>query len=383
MTEATNQRGETLLHFPTPTTLQETPSTGGNISRELARARQDLEDCQNCNGVCPHLDYIKPTIRTVNGVTTIDYPLCDFGERRKQNRNKPKAETIFGGGLVPFVKQIFGEGATVAQANVNARIEKIAPRIRQQYGVVSLADVKAIDAAERELAECNDCTGEPCRKSQNHCVQPVIDARHYVDGNLSIPWALCPYARHRELLKQCSNAQIPLMYTGKTFGDYDVTHDNRRAVGLAHWFIENKPTKGLYLHGECGTGKTFLAAIIAQDFMLDFKTVVFGDVPFLMEQIKRSFDGGENPFDRYCDCDLLVLDDIGAGYLTDWNVGQLYQILNARYSLNKPIIATSNYDLDELERTLSNFGKVTAKRITSRLSAMCTAAFLGTNDRRR
>lgn len=275
-----------------------------------------------------------------------------------------------------------GQKILELQAKNRAHFEKIAPRIREQYGVTTDWEVREIERAEQELEQCQSCTGEPCRKSQNQYFKPVIRVDEH--RSLSIANAYCYFGEQRVLRRKCKHAQIPQMYIGKTFRDYEVTEDNEFAVKLAQIFCSNKPNAGLYLHGECGTGKTFLAAIIAQDFMLDFKTVVFGDVPYLMEAIKRSFDGDTpNPLDHYCDSDLLVLDDIGAGYLTDWNVGQLYQIINARYSLNKPIIATSNYDLDELEFELSKFGQVTAKRITSRLSEMCTAAFLGTNDRRR
>ncbi len=183
----------------------------------------------------------------------------------------------------------------------------------------------------------------------------------------------------------CENFNIPAKYIGKTFGDYSVTDDNRRAVQLAKIFCEVQPNQGLYFFGNYGTGKTFLAALIAQQFVRSFKRIEFGDVPALLHEIKRSFDNPKtaNPLDRYCECDLLFLDDLGAGQITEWNVGQIYQIINARYSANKPVIVTSNFNLKELEAVFGKRDEFTARRIISRLSEMCTFATLGTHDRRK
>lgn len=273
-----------------------------------------------------------------------------------------------------------GQDVERTRARNKARFEQIAPRIRERYGDIEDWEVRAIAKAEAGLAECRGCDGD-CRKSVNRYFQPavLVDER----WGLSITNGLCPAGVQRMLRRECGLAEVPMRYAGKTFADYEVTGDNGRAVALAKKFCEVKPDAGLYLFGECGTGKTFLAAIIAQEFMKDFQRVIFGDVPALMHKIKASFDGGENPIDRYCDCDLLVLDDIGAGQITEWNVGQLYQILNARYSNGKPVIATSNYDLNALEGRLGSADMGTARRITSRISEMCTKTFLGTNDRRK
>lgn len=268
-------------------------------------------------------------------------------------------------------------------ARSKAHLASIAPRIREQYGVTSNSDIRAIDNAERELAECDNCNGEPCRKAQNRYFKPVIVVEN---GKARIPNAFCKIGERRHLRRECGRVQIPAKFVGKTFNDYEVTPDNRQAFKIACWFVKNKPDKSLYLFGECGTGKTFLAAIIAQQFLLDFKTLAFGDVPALLDEIKRTFDGNGNAqdvLDRYCNCDLLVLDDIGAGQITEWNVGVLYQIINARYNAGKPVVITSNFDIDGLKRRLTLRDDFTAKRITSRLNEMCTQAFLGLNDRRK
>lgn len=214
-----------------------------------------------------------------------------------------------------------------------------------------------------QITDCDTCNGT-CPKAD----------KYYQDGGL------CKYGIALLKRRACLKAKIPDRYIGKTFGDYQVTSDNAEAVKIAKWYTATKPAKSLYLYGECGTGKTFLASIIAQEF-----DSLFIDTPSLMDELKATFDNGgtENLFKRYTKCPLLILDDIGAGQITPWNVGILYRLINARYNADKPLIVTSNYDLDGLQSALSKIDTFTAKRITSRLSEMTIQAFLGLKDRRK
>ena len=227
--------------------------------------------------------------------------------------------------------------------------------------------------------------GEPCQKKKDRYWVPVIkeDGR----GSWYIPQALCKVGELRRLKRSCRQCKVPDVYMDKTFGDYAVTDDNRRAVKIAKWFAAEKPEKSVYLYGECGTGKTFLASPIARQYVTRSKGVVFGDVPMLLSELKRTFNdpakSTEGLLDRYCRCTLLVMDDIGAGQTTEWNVGIVYQIINARYNNELLTIITSNYDLDNLERRLSSVDAYSAQRIVSCLSQMCVLGFLGTADRRR
>lgn len=228
-----------------------------------------------------------------------------------------------------------------------------------------------------ELKECEGCTGFPtCRKSKNQYFVPK-GAEGY---------GYCKVGQARQLRPLFKRACLPAKYTGKTFDDYLDFGDNRDAIKIAQWFTKKKPDKSLYIYGACGTGKTFLASIIAQEYLQEFKQVIFGDVPTLLDEIKRTFDGRGDAgeiVDRYCECDLLILDDLGAGQVTEWNIGQLYQIINYRYTADKPLVVTSNFDLDGLEKRLTVRDNFSAKRITSRLSEICIQAFLGTKDRRK
>ena len=190
-------------------------------------------------------------------------------------------------------------------------------------------------------------------------------------------------------------AQLPSKYSVKTFADYGVTSDNAEAIKIAKWFINKHPPKSLYFYGGVGIGKTFLATLIGQECLKHEESVRFIDVPTLLEKLKQEFKGGDAQalLDDYCNCDLLILDDLGAGQVTEWSVGVLYQIINRRYNSDMRTVITSNFDLENpkgLQARLSVKNKdgqpvdsYSATRITSRLSEMCIQAFLGTNDRRR
>lgn len=87
---------------------------------------------------------------------------------------------------------------------------------------------------------------------------------------------------------------------------------------------------------------------------------------------------------RYAKCDVLVLDDLGKEDATEWSVGTVFSVLDARYEDMRPNIVTSNYAPGALADRLARRGeRVTAEAIASRISQTCRPVYLGGRDRRR
>ena len=113
--------------------------------------------------------------------------------------------------------------------------------------------------------------------------------------------------------------------------------------------------------------------------------MIFGDVPSLLDDLKATFDKkSESSFEQLMNdltrADMLILDDIGAEYSTDWAVERLYTVINNRYNAGRPILSTSNYGKDELKRHFK--GNMTGSRIVSRLVEMGEMILIGGKDRR-
>lgn len=77
-----------------------------------------------------------------------------------------------------------------------------------------------------------------------------------------------------------------------------------------------------------------------------------------------------------CAVDLLVLDDLGAGQYTDWAADSLYRIIDARWSNDRPTIATTNLLAEELRDVIGD-------RIASRMASGTQVALTETGDLRR
>lgn len=260
-----------------------------------------------------------------------------------------------------------------------ARLERERLRIIEQYGVSTDNDVARILRIEDEQAACDGCKGS-CGKDFFRYKRPHVEI---VKGSLCVTSVPCPYSVNYDFRHTCRRAGIPDRYVGYELGGYRVTADNERAVKIAKYFCDNKPNRGLFLYGACGTGKTLLAAIIAQNYLRDGLNVKFFDMPGLLTDIKATFDSKTSTatfLDEICKADLLVVDDIGVEKVTDWSIEQLYLIVNRRYNSNRPLICTSNYDSNGLNRRLGD--DITARRIISRLKEMCVEAFFGARDRR-
>jgi len=148
---------------------------------------------------------------------------------------------------------------------------------------------------------------------------------------------------------------------------------NLKNLNLPDRFIEraaayiSKPG-GLFLYGLYGSGKTYLAAAIANAVVAEGRSVVFYSFPQLLQDIRESFNSSEkNEGDiiRRCQtANLFVLDDLGAEKQTDFTLDRLYLIIDHRYGNILPTIITSNLSIGEVARKVH-------ERLASRFVEMC------------
>lgn len=185
-------------------------------------------------------------------------------------------------------------------------------------------------------------------------------------------------------------AKIPQRYFGKTFDDYDVDSSNRDAVTYAKNVLKTR--RGAYFYGERGTGKTFLASIIAQEFLRAGKTVVFEKVTGLLGEIRDTFNGRgkfseAQIMDAASKADLLVLDDMGMEKPTMFAGATLCSIIDARYDRPRlTTIITSNEPIETVCNGLDHAvdGKnCNGSRIHDRCMEICKPILLNGVSRRR
>jgi len=112
-------------------------------------------------------------------------------------------------------------------------------------------------------------------------------------------------------------------------------------------------TGWLLLQGGYGSGKTHLAAAVANFAVGMGVPTLFLTVPDLLDTLRFSYDSEDTTFEQRFEeirnAPLLVLDDFGTQNATAWAQEKLFQIVNYRYINKLPLVVTTNLDLDEIE----------------------------------
>lgn len=138
----------------------------------------------------------------------------------------------------------------------------------------------------------------------------------------------------------------------------------------------NKKTfsRGLYIHGRFGTGKSFIMQKLAIALSNKGANVIIAYYPDLVRTIKSSIASRETEviINKLKYADVLMLDDIGAETNTNFVRDEvLGPILQFRMDSRLPVCMTSNLDLNELalhfKDTYAGANPVNSERIISRI----------------
>lgn len=180
--------------------------------------------------------------------------------------------------------------------------------------------------------------------------------------------------RQERIAELLAKSGIGAKFRKRTFETFKVTENNQDAYYHAREFVDNFPnSRGLLFMGPVGTGKTHLAAAIANRLIEKLYTVIFGNITDIIAMVKTTYKKESELTELEIidtltkDVDLLVIDDLGKEYPTENTAVLLYQIINRLYENEKPIVITTNLVSEELKKRYQDKGEA----IVSRITEMC------------
>lgn len=232
--------------------------------------------------------------------------------------------------------------------------------------------------SSKEHTNCSNCPSlAACSNSvRGFCLTPKQNK-----NTINFSYDMCKYLKKEEyrenvqvfdVAKDIKNASIKNIYTN----DKNRIEIIKAIKNFINEYKKGNNPKGIYLHGSFGSGKTYLISALFNELAKSGITSVIIHTPELLRSLKDSFSTDySEKFYLLKHTPLLLLDDIGAEYLTAWGRDEVIEpILQYRMDEGLPTFFTSNFTILELEKhftTASNsIDKVKARRIIERIKQL-------------
>lgn len=131
-------------------------------------------------------------------------------------------------------------------------------------------------------------------------------------------------------------------------------------VKYANNFSES--SQSILMTGGSGLGKTHLSLAIAKSAVDKGYGVIYVSSSIVCKQMEyeRFVKNTDETEQSLSDCDLLIFDDLGTEFMTNFIMPTLYNIINKRLITSKPTIISTNFSVDKIR-------EVYDQRIASRL----------------
>lgn len=156
------------------------------------------------------------------------------------------------------------------------------------------------------------------------------------------------------------NSKIPPRFARCSFDNFRISNEGQeKALTVAKaytadWTQANADGRCLIFSGKAGTGKTHLACAIANELIEQGTHAKFYTVTGLLRRIKECFskeskETESEMIDNFSHVELLILDEAGMDYGTEFNKTLMFEVLNRRYENMNPTIVITNLDMGALK----------------------------------
>ena len=273
------------------------------------------------------------------------------------------------------------------EAELHDKIPELAS-IEQQIRALNLKTVSAVFSGEgvadihKEIKELSAKKSKILKEHEQEEYSPVCsicDDRFLVNGK----YCDCVAAAATEIALKELYATVGAQNYG--FENFDISYDPENCRGgmqklydFCKDYADNftGSSKNLLFMGKTGLGKTHLSVAIAKQVIKKGYGVKYYSAQNLFTVCEKehfSYSGQTPQSDEMLTCDLLIIDDLGAEFITSFSKSALYNIVNTRYNMGRPTIINTNFDVDQIEE---KYGE----RIGSRFMGNYTAKLFKGND---
>lgn len=205
------------------------------------------------------------------------------------------------------------------------------------------------ELSEKYVCELCKDTGsvdaKPCQ-----CYKKKLIEKAYEQSNLSA-----------QLTHQTFDTFDMSFYSDEVDKNYGVSPKEHmgRIVDICKKFVADfdKGHSNLLFWGEPGLGKTFLSTCIAKELIATNHSVIYETAYktfSMLEELKFKRNDNQEKLrfkvDKLYSCDLLILDDLGSEFATQYTTASLFDIINSRLISGRKTVINTNLSISELEK---------------------------------
>lgn len=209
--------------------------------------------------------------------------------------------------------------------------------------------VKIYDLVQ-DLNYCKKCPGiDKCAKATPRLVTKII----YQDGVVSREIVPCKeYLKVIKFRGQYIVRDFPDEWLNSELKKIDKTKERIEVIEKYNAIFKGESNEWIYIMGEPGTGRSFVAANLTLDIAKKEKgPIAFIDAPYRFKEIasKKDNNAYNELLEKYQNVPVLVIDDLGNEYKSDFvRESILFPILNARAKAHLLTIITSDFNISDI-----------------------------------